>query len=395
MASQLPFSATDSLTGYLFQVKYALLDALRRLKEEVEFNVSIETFDDIVFETAGQPLELLQVKHHSKPANLTDASVDLWKTIRIWVEQYKTGDISLGSTFYLVTTAKVSENSAIYYLRPEQTIRDVAKTVSRLDSVAQTSTNQENSTAYDSYRSLSADEKQSLLSSMVIIDAAPTILDIDDKIRKEILLVVDRKNINSFSERLESWWYRRALLHLTKDNRNPILSEELLAEFGILREQFRQDNLPIDEDIWKSAIDDVVYQDRTFVRQLKIIEIGTRRIFFAVRDYFRAFEQRSRWIREDLLEVGELDKYEQELIEEWEIHFEQMRDLLGEEVTESERIRLAQEIYAWIESGALKQIRPHVKQASLARGSYHILSDRQVVGWHPEFKEKLTQLLGV
>ena len=34
MTTQLPFSATDSLTGYLFQVKYALLDALQRLKED-------------------------------------------------------------------------------------------------------------------------------------------------------------------------------------------------------------------------------------------------------------------------------------------------------------------------------------------------------------------------
>ena len=371
------------------------MDALRRLRDEVEFNVSIETFDDIVFETEGLPLELLQIKHHSKPANLTDASVDLWKTIRIWAEQYKAGNIPLGSTFYLVTTAKVSENSAIYYLKPEQNIRDVVKTIARLDAVAQTSTNQENSTAYDAYRSLSADEKQLLLDSVAIIDAAPTILDIDNKIRKEILLAVDRKYIDSFSARLESWWYRRALHHLTKKDRKPILSEELLDEFQELREQFRRDNLPIDEEIWKSAIDDSVYQDRPFVHQLKIIEIGTRRIFLAVRDYFRAFEQRSRWIREDLLDIGELDKYEHELVEEWEIHFEQMRDLLGEDVTEGEKVRLAQEIYAWIESDTLKQIRPNVKRSSLARGSYHILSDRQVVGWHPEFKEKLAQLLGV
>lgn len=395
MTTQPSFSASDSLTGYLFQVKYALLDTLRRLKEEVEFTVSIETLDDVVFETSGQPLELLQLKHHSKPANLTDASVDLWKTIRIWVEQYKAGKLSLGSMFYLVTTAKVSENSAIFHLRPDHAIRDIPKTISRLDSVAQSSTNQENASAYSVYRLLSEKEKQDIFSSVLIIDTVPTIIDLDNEIRKEIFLVVDKKFINSFSERLESWWYRRALLHLTQGDRKPILSEEIIAEFGQLREQFKQDNLPVDDDIWQSAIDDAIYQDRVFVHQLKIIDVGTKRIFLAARDYFRAFEQRSRWIREDLLEVGEIDRYEQLLMEEWEIHFEQMRDLLSEDVVETEKIRLAQELYAWIESGALKQIRPQVSQPSLARGSYQILSDSQAVGWHPNFKERLVELLGV
>jgi len=110
MPKQSSFSAVDSLTGYLYQVRYALLDALRRAKDDVRFSVSIETLDDIVFESDGQPVELLQAKHHSKPANLTDTSTDLWKTIRIWVGQYKT---RINSRYYLVTTATAKDGSAL------------------------------------------------------------------------------------------------------------------------------------------------------------------------------------------------------------------------------------------------------------------------------------------
>jgi hypothetical protein len=115
--------------------------------------------DDIVFETEGQPIELLQAKHHSKPANLTDTSNDLWKTIRIWVDQYKT---KLGFRFYLVTTAKVANGSAAYYLQANQN-RDVSKAISRLDAISQSSTNKRNLAGYDAYRSLSSEEKEDLI----------------------------------------------------------------------------------------------------------------------------------------------------------------------------------------------------------------------------------------
>lgn len=65
-------SAASSALGYLYQVRYALLEALRRLRKEQEFLVSIETLDDVVFEEAGEAPELLQTKHHlNKVGDLT------------------------------------------------------------------------------------------------------------------------------------------------------------------------------------------------------------------------------------------------------------------------------------------------------------------------------------
>ena len=57
-------SAASSALGYLYQVRYALLEALRRLRKSQEFLVNIETLDDIVFDAQGQPTELLQTKHY-------------------------------------------------------------------------------------------------------------------------------------------------------------------------------------------------------------------------------------------------------------------------------------------------------------------------------------------
>ena len=60
-----PFSAADSAVGYLYQVRTALLWALRRLRAGNDFVVSLETLDDVTFESrGGKPEELLQTKHH-------------------------------------------------------------------------------------------------------------------------------------------------------------------------------------------------------------------------------------------------------------------------------------------------------------------------------------------
>lgn len=385
------FSATDSLTGYLYQIRYAFLDALKRLKDDVRFSVSIETLDDIVFESVGQPVELLQAKHHSKPANITDTSDDLWKTLRIWVDQYKT---KVDSRFYLVTTSKAAEGSIAYYLRNDQN-RDEIKATLRLTEVSQSSTNAGNLEGYKSYNSLSTQQKQELISRVTILDAAPAILDLDKELRRELFHAVENKYLNAFIMRFEGWWYRRALQHLKKDNQQPILVEEIITEEAALREQFKQDNLVIDEDILATAIDESFYQNRIFVRQLKLIHVSDKRIFFAIRDYFRAFEQRSRWIREELIQAGELDMYERRLTEEWEMRFEQLRDQVGDQTAEQEMRRFALELYSWVETGELPRIRPQVNEPSMARGSYHILSDNQNVGWHPLFKQRLMELLGM
>jgi len=272
---------------------------------------------------------------------------------------------------------------------------DITRAISELDAVAQTSTNKTNVDGYKEYLSLTSKEKEDLFSRVVILDATPKILDLDKEFRREVFHAVEIKYLDSFITRLEGWWYRRAIQHLSKDNQKPILVEEIIAEETILREQFKQDNLVIDEDILMATVDESVYQNRVFVQQLKLISVKDRRIFFAIKDYFRAFEQRSRWIREELLQVGELDLYETRLTEEWEIRFEQLRDQLGDETADQEMGRLAKELYSWVENGPHQPIRPQVNEPSMARGSYHILSDNLVVGWHPEFKRRLVELIGI
>jgi len=385
------FSATDSALGYLYQVRLALLSSLKRLAKDEVFAVYLETLDDVVFEQDGSALELLQLKHHrERSANLTDASTDLWKSFRIWMEGRANGTIPEDARLYLITTSSVGGDSSASYLMVEN--RNENEALRQLRITASTSTSQTNAPAYSLFRNLLPDDQAKLVSSITILPNAPSISDVSEALRIEARLVVRRDHLDSFLTRLEGWWYRRAIRQMIAPAILPILSNEIESTIDDLREQFKSDALPVDQDIIDTEVDSAAYEDRIFVQQVKLAGIGNRRILAAIRDYYRAFEQRSRWVREDLLLVGELDSYEKLLREEWELQFDRVADEVGDDVAEDAKRAAAHEIYAWVEESCYP-IRPQVQHPSMTRGSFHILSDRLKVGWHPEFMNRLQQVL--
>jgi len=337
---QTDFSAADAALGYLYQVRLALLSALERVSRDETFAVYLETLDDVVFEPDGTPAELLQLKHHrGRVANLTDASPDLWKSLRVWMEGRTARRIPEDARLYLVTTGPVGPSSAAALLGEDG--RDEAAALQRLEATAATSVNETNQPAYERFRALSSDQRRALGGSVTVLPGSPDITAADDRLRRHARLMVRREHVDALLSRLEGWWYRRAVAQLADAAKAPILSVELEGQVDDLREQFRRDALPVDEDILAMEVAVEGFGEHVFVRQAELAGIRGRRILAAVRDYYRAFTQRSRWLREDLLLVGELDGYERKLQEEWEIQFERQGDRLGEAAGEDAKVACA------------------------------------------------------
>ena len=359
-----PFAAVDTTLGYLYQIRSALLWSLRRLKAEPEFLVSVESLDDVTFETTGgNPSDLLQTKHHRAGiGSLTDASPDIWKTLRIWFEGYASGAIHTAANLYLVTTGAARDGTAAWNLRTSPW--DVAAAQRALDSTASSSTNQALASAYQAYLAASASVRTAILERVIVLDAAPSVVDLDSELRQEVYWAADREHHSAFLERLEGWWLRRVLVQLTNATNDRIGSVELEAQMSDLREQFKQEALPIDDDLLAFTLDDVAsatHENSTFVRQLDLVKVSKRRIAAAIRDYYRAFEQRSRWLRNDLVVDIDLGKYEKRLIEEWELVFEAMRDNLGNAASHEAQEVAARSVLAWCERTTIP-IRPSVTE---------------------------------
>ena len=114
-------------------------------------------------------------------------------------------------------------------------------------------------------------------------------------------------------------------------------------------------------------------------------------------DYYRAFEQRGRWVREELLIDDDLIEYEKKLIDEWERRFLAITDEIStDNATEEELRQLGLKVYKWVDQEADIRIRPNVTEEYVIRGSYHLLADENSprVWWHPQFIKRLEQILG-
>jgi hypothetical protein len=395
MSSQ--FSAAPSSLGYFYQTLYALL---LLLKSKEEANLSLEILDDVVFEKAGNSKEQLQLKHHTnRTANLSNESPDLWKTIRVWSTQLSNGTLLVDdTTLSLVTTGKASEGTIAAKLKPGNKDRDDKNVAELLTGIATTSGNQELKKAFAAYRALSYEQREDLIACIQILDGSSVITSLPNEI-KNLLIGVRIKYRDNVYERLEGWWFDLAIRHLSTQSKSMVSKRAVEEKIAEINEQFQPDALPID---YANAVPplapDPTSDNRRFVYQLKRIMISNKRIEKAILDYYRAFEQRSRWVRESLLYDLELEKYEEKLVDEWERYWLALQDdPKYDDSTDEKCIEIGKNIYYWMEQVAHFQIRKQVTEDYIVRGSYHILADQQQpkVWWHPKFIEELQKLLPI
>jgi hypothetical protein len=371
---------------------------LKYVNGEASVEVGIERLDDISFEADGSPLELLQAKHHiSRIASLTDRSADLWKTLRIWSEEAaKDPTLPARTRLALITTGTAPADSAAALLRPSEAYgpdqrRDPKSAAERLQAVAEAGGNQDLAAAYTAFLALSPAMRSSLLSTIEILDKGPLLNDLGEVIESAIRLIAPRGQASIARERLEGWWWPRVCATLMQTPAAPISILEVEAKLDDIRDGLKRDALLADQEHVDPPADEIAdYEGRPFVRQLKAVGVGGNRVEYAKRDYYRAFTQRSKWVREHLVFDGEIARYETTLIEEWQPRFQQMRDKLADGQTSDAAQRQAgQELYGWVEADARFPFRA-VTHRFLTVGSYHILANGLRVGWHPEYESACT-----
>lgn len=388
------FSAAGSALGYLVQVEYALLLALQRMDSEYDLRLSLETVDDITFEAEGQPRELWQTKHHvGRQGSLGDASPDLWKTLHNWIETS-----SELSACFLFTTATASAGTASSLLGPNLASRDVNTARERLDVVARAAGNASSATYYARYLDLDEGQRTELLGRVTVLDGAVTAEDVTDRLIATVRKATVPQRRVPLVERLRGWWHGRAMAHLTQVARGEvdwIDIQEVEGRLLQIAQSLRDENLPLDYDNEPVPTQrNVNEDDRVFVEQLKFILLHHERIRQAVYDHNRAFLQRSRWQREQLLLVGELDTYDRRLMEEWKRVFLPLEEPSGDHLTsDDDKCRSARQLYSRLQERTLPEIRSEVRSGYIPLGSLHILADRLQIGWHPEWVDLLKHRL--
>lgn len=386
--------ASEQMLGYLYQVRYAL--ALLLENDNSDCQISIEKFDDVAFSKDDIPIQLIQLKHHIQhQGNLADASTDMWRTIKVWLDAIsETPDILDGTNFLIITTATAPIDSAAFLLKKDSN-RNPDTAYQKLKTVCFSSVNQAHQRYYDAFREAGEDTAKQLIRQIYIIDCASNIIDVEKDILKHIRYSCIPKHQKMIYERLEGWWFKKAIDALCCDTPVFVNQNQVRSFIVSVSQEYADDNLPIDildiDDLQESNFS---ANEKIFHEQLKLICLGNHRMQLALRDYYRAFRQRASWVRNDLLYVNELGQYEQRLIDEWEHAFAAMEETLSEtnNATEEEKAKEGRQLFSDIEKRDIR-IRPKCQEAFIMRGSYHILANQLKIGWHVDFFDRLKQLL--
>lgn len=170
--------------------------------------------------------------------------------------------------------------------------------------------------------------------------------------------------------------------------------EELQLKISNIRDSFQADNLPnhFSEQMEISDEDVENLKEKNFLKQLELISIGinSRTVKRAISDFRRAFEQRSKWLRLQLLNPEEEEEYDKKLRDYWQNIFDIMSDEAdGKEDEDLKNLGKDFYINQFAKSCPQIKIREKFNEDYLTRGSYQILSDEKKIGWHPNFDKKL------
>lgn len=396
------YAAGEQGLGYIYQPRFALL---RLLQLPENTSVLIEKDDDLDFIDQNGVKTLASLKHKGIGDRLTDLSTDFWKSIRIWLARYnRDGRSEASLRFFLFSTGTVSSTSFLQrFLLEPPAEEDKVVSLSQVtaDVLAKSESKLIGEIAAE-FHKLNDDEKEDFLSRIVIFDGGPRIEDVPSLIKDQHMRSIRRDNRDAIFERLEGWWNDTIVNLLVGKRTEAIFGYEISDKLSAFAEEYKSDNLPI---TFRGKVPpgeiDADNDPRLFVVQLREIGIASNRIRNAILDYYRAFEQRSSWARESLLVSGEMEEYEDRLIDEWSRYRDVVFEELDEESAEAVLLEAGKALYRWVDlesgdSSALR-IRERVTEPYVVRGGFHILANTRPIPrvyWHPRFLNRVGQVLG-
>jgi hypothetical protein len=387
-------SAAGQAAGYHFQVQRGLLSLIAG---EDGISVAIETLDDLVVEgNAGTVREFEQLKHSIRSGSLSERSRPLWKALDAWMDLVDNDTLDDVAKLILVATDHAPDGSAVAMLRTDDA-RDVASAERLLlDVAAEDPGAKDTAKIRARLRGLDPRARGRLLVKIEVRDATAGIGDFREQLREALgPFALPSTGTEEFLDKLVGWWERRAVDLLLR-RRGAVTREEVVEEVVRLRDQYGERTLPAPDPALAVELSEVLleaYASAPFVRQLDLIAMRDERVQLAVRDYHRAYAQRSRWLEQGVLAQHELFEWEDRLYDEWEHAWQRMLDRIPDAADEQAQSSAGKALYGEMEQSSLNPLRDG-RDRFLHVGTLNGIADTRRIGWHPDFKARVQQLIG-
>ncbi|CAI3116337.1 hypothetical protein MWMV18_MWMV18_03040 [Acinetobacter calcoaceticus] len=374
------FSASSSSLGYEYQIRYALLKALEGEMEDLIF---IETFDDIEIKNNGSR-RLLSLKHKKEGNHLTDLSVDFWKSMNIWLKRYQDSE---KGTFYLITTEDISPTSFLINFSHENKENIDQKLIEEIENKLNTSKNTLIKNVFEDFKKLSIIEKMDLLSRVTIINSSQRITEIPNRIKKTYLTAAQINRLDDIYERLEGWWYNKVIEGMNNNWKDLITKKNVILKINQINEEYFNDSLPLlysDFEMQETDIEKYLEENYIFISKVRDINLKKRQISKCIIDFYKATNERNEWIKKTLISAEEINRFEKNLIDEWE----RFKDNIYDEdisIPHEDLIEIGKKIFHWSQESNFN-IKTKVTERYISRGTFHIIADdiKERIYWLPK-----------
>lgn len=388
-------SADGSILGFLYQIERALLWLS---SSDLTAFVGVEVDDDITVRLInGDDIETIyEQAKHSQTSRIpyADRSVDLWKTLSIWIEAVTSNRINIEhSLFSLLTNKRIPNNRLAIRLKNELLGGDdnlknknanITKLANELKLIAAKLPK-----TVKPYGQVIIDCPINIL--IKVIDKI-TVLDNNyNHITKDVKTAI-RNNL-SISEDIPFDYIYQGLFGFVSDslimnwrNREPgwISVKAFNQQYTQLLTEFKKksffekavDSLPVDsKDIARN-------RGKIYVEQLKKIGCSESEVIEAIHDFVRAASERSRFAQDGEISKRKFDSYFEDLMNHWtSISRPKFKFAEPKKFTQ-----VGYEVYyhSLLYKGKLNNYEP--EQGYTHKGSYHYLADQVKIGWHPEWE---------
>lgn len=391
------FDASASALGFQHQIRWALYELLMDAKRTGDRTqrMTLEIYDDVaIIDEDGRPQKAVQLKQHRGDKPLTDASVDLWKTLRVWLETPSLAN-EHGPTLYLVTTAPIQGGSAAWFLQEDS--RDVARALTILNDNAADVTAESTKAGKKAWTNAAASARAGLVTRFRVIGQSPRIDAVDALLDAELASTVRAQHLPDFRDRLWGWWDSRCvqmLLH-GSDASTAVSAEELYARMQLIRDDFVQDALPIDVHLTFDEDELDAQRGAVFAKQLEWVGLRDGNLTRTITDYLRAYAHTTQWVQDGDLFDDDLKRYERALKTEWSNHFDDMlEDLETGGVTDPDlRAIEGRNLFRKLRESIHVTVRPGFSDLFHARGTRCKIANEGKHGWHPDFEAKIRELM--
>lgn len=392
--------ATPAALGFYYQSQFALLTLLSQSADDAA--VAVERLDDVELKANGQNL-LFQLKHsiQDNPPPVTLASVALWKTLRVWIDALPLVSLA-DTTFHLVSVGKVPANSPLVALCDMQgdresllkaMIDEAARVVDERASAMVSGDKPPHgprAAGCEAFLALDASVRLSLLRRIRIQQDSVTIGQIPAAVSRWLHIIPKEQRLKA-AERLLAWWDQQVVYTLCGKRERVIQRSEVEHCNSAIIAQLEEEKLLADFDMVSHPDD---YEaDGMLYRQIALVDGKASDVAKAVREQWRAKEQRSKWIIDQPQMRSKIAGYDAKLTEHWSDRHVQMVESC-EDLDASQVRAKGLELLRWTHESAPNQVEPIAPSWQghyYVRGTYQVLAIDLQVGWHADYRTLLKE----